>query len=63
MEQKCKCPCCGGEEMVEGMQNGYGEVGPADRKITFRSQVLYHTICLKCGTVVRSYVKDPKKLL
>ena len=26
----------------------------------FHGSVLYHTICLNCGSVVRSYIKDIK---
>ena len=57
-----KCPYCGGQEFVVGKQEGYATVSPADKFLTFRSQALYHKICRSCGTVVKSYVKDPEKL-
>ena len=63
MKKEEKCPYCGGEEFVEGKQDGYAAVGPANKTLTFKSQRLYHKICLKCGTVVKSYVKNPKKIV
>lgn len=58
-----KCPYCGKQEFVEGQQDGYGAIVPANRIFTFKSQILYHTICLNCGAVVKSYVKEPQKLV
>lgn len=58
-----KCPFCGCEEFVEGKQEGYASVAPADKVLTFKSQVLYHVICLNCGAVVKSYVKNPRKIV
>ena len=58
-----RCPYCGGYHFIEGKQDGYSAVTPADKALTFKSQVLYHQICLQCGTVVRSYVKNPQKLI
>lgn len=57
-----KCLYCGSEEFVEAKQDGYSSVAPI-KAFTFKSQTLYHTICLNCGSVVKSYVKNPKKLL
>lgn len=58
-----KCPYCGNQEFVEGRQDGYATVSPANKTLTFKSQLLYHVICLNCGAVVKSYVKEPKKLV
>lgn len=58
-----KCPFCGGKEFVEGKQDGYSTIAPADKVLTFKSQVLYHIICLSCGSVVKSYVKNPQSLV
>lgn len=58
-----KCPFCGGQEFVEGKQDGYSTIVPADKVLTFKSQVLYHIICLSCGSVVKSYVKNPQSLI
>ncbi len=58
-----KCPYCGNQEFVEGKQVGYAAISPADKTLTFKSQVLYHIICLNCGAVVKSYVKNPKKIV
>lgn len=56
-----RCPYCGGTDMAETYQGAYGAttvVGNA-----FRSMDLYHVICRNCGSVVRSYVKKPEKLI
>lgn len=55
-----KCPRCGCETSVIGVQSNQGEVY---RKNLLGGQTLYHVICLKCGSVIRSYVKKPEKLL
>ena len=54
------CPYCNGKKFVEGKHSGYAEVYGEG---LFSSSPLYHQICLKCGSVVRSYVKDPQILL
>jgi predicted nucleic-acid-binding Zn-ribbon protein len=61
MEQQEKCPYCGGTEFVTAKQTP--GIESAKRPINVKGQWLYHIICLNCGTVVRSYVKEPKKLL
>ena len=61
--QGFKCPFCGNDTFVEGAQDGYGSVTPANKVWTFKAQKLIHVICLNCGTVVKSYVKNPKKLV
>lgn len=62
MSKEEKCPYCGSLEFVEAKQDGYSCVAPI-KTFTFKSQALYHTICLNCGSVVKSYVKKPRKLL
>lgn len=57
-----KCPYCGSQEFVEGIQAGYASISP-NKVLTFKSATLYHLICLNCGAVVKSYVENPKKLL
>lgn len=63
MKNQEKCPYCGKEEFVEGKQEGYASIAPANKVLTFKSQTLYHLICLNCGAIVKSYVKEPKKLV
>lgn len=53
------CPFCNGTEFIEAKQSGYAAIGGEG----FTSSILYHTVCRRCGSVVRSYVKDPEKLL
>lgn len=58
-----KCPYCGKQEFIEGIQSGYAAIAPANKVFTFKQQVLYHVICLNCGAVVKSYVKEPQKII
>ena len=55
------CPYCGGTEMIEAYQGSYAVVTGLSHKMG--GVILYHSICRRCGSVVRSYVKDPEKLL
>jgi hypothetical protein len=56
-----KCPYCGGTDFVKGYQAGHGGIVSIERPLT--GTWLYHTICLSCGSVTRSYVADPMKLI
>ncbi len=56
-----RCPYCGGEEMIEAFQSCYGAVTATSNVLGGRT--LYHMICRNCGSVVRSFVKEPEKLL
>ena len=56
-----KCPYCGGEEFVFGYQAGYGAITGDDSMLT--GTALRHQICRACGSVVRSFVDEPDKLL
>jgi hypothetical protein len=56
-----RCPFCGGTEFIEVFQAAYGAVTAMDNRLGGRN--LYHAVCRKCGSVVRSYVKEPEKLL
>lgn len=55
------CPFCGGTEVIESYQSSYGSVTAVSNKMG--GVGLYHSICRNCGSVVRSYVKEPEKLL
>lgn len=63
MDNVKKCPNCGNSDFIEGVQGGYAAVSPASKTLTLKSQALYHVICVNCGTVVKTYVKNPKKLI
>ena len=56
-----RCPYCGGSEIVTGFQDGYAAIVGVQHK--FGGCALYYSVCRNCGSVVRSYVKDPEKLL
>ena len=60
-EYVLRCPYCGGTEMIEAFQSAYGAVTATSNKLGGRS--LYHSICRNCGSVVRSFIKEPEKLL
>ena len=55
------CPFCGGTEVIESYQTGYASVTATNNM--WGGVGLYHSICRNCGSVVRSYVKEPEKLL
>ena len=55
------CPYCGGNKMVLAYQTAYGAVSSTSNRLGGRP--LYHSVCLRCGSVVRSFVKEPEKLL
>lgn len=49
-----KCPYCGGTEFIRAESNAF---------TTLCGQPLRHVICRRCGSVVRSYIENPEKLL
>lgn len=51
-----ECPYCKGTEFGEGYQKGSARVVTNTFGL---GQNLYHIICLTCGSIVRSYVKNP----
>lgn len=55
------CPFCGGNEVITAYQSAYGAVSAVEN--IFGGCALYHSICRKCGSILRSYVKEPEKLL
>ncbi len=56
-----KCPVCGGEDFIFAYQSGYGAATSYEG--AFLGAALHHQICRNCGTVVRSFVNEPDKLL
>lgn len=56
--QHKKCPFCGGGRFIEAAQDGYGAIRSGLRHASLR-----HVICRGCGSVVRSYVDEPERLL
>ena len=55
------CRYCGGTEFRTAFQTGYGSLESAESFLKFTK--IYHTICRDCGSVLRSYVADPEKLI
>ncbi len=55
------CPYCGGTEFIECYQDGYAVVTAVSN--AWGGRALCHSVCRNCGSVVRSFVKEPEKLL
>lgn len=55
------CPYCGGSEIITACQDGYGAAVGVHNPLG--GIALFHSVCRGCGSVVRSYVKEPEKLL
>ena len=53
------CLFCGGKELIECRVGSYGGVY-LERGI--RGAALYAIVCRDCGSVVRTFCKDPEKL-
>ncbi|WP_024413432.1 hypothetical protein [Streptococcus suis] len=63
MTKSMTCSYCGASDIILCKQpHGYSSVTPADKKMAFNGKTLYHDICKNCGTVVRSFIKEPEKL-
>ena len=63
MQEKYKCPWCGSDKMVYGVQTDRGRVNPAKKVTLSAGENVIHVICKECGTIVRSYVQHPEKLV
>ena len=55
------CPYCGGTEIITGFQSAYASIIAVQHKTG--GCALYHSVCRNCGSVLRSYVMEPKNLL
>lgn len=55
-----KCQYCGGEEFIEGRLSAYAGVYVSTGGL--RGEGLTTVICRNCGSVVRTYCKNPEKL-
>lgn len=56
-----ECPYCGAREFVKGLQMGQGNIKPTESliKAAFSNgSPVYHILCINCGSIVRSYVKE-----
>ena len=56
-----ECPYCFGNEFVEGKQDSHADMESTEN--IWYSGAIYHVVCLRCGSIVRSYVKNPEKML
>lgn len=56
-----KYPYCGGEEFQLTYQGGYAALSVPGHPLLGSS--ICHTVCLGCGSIVRSFVKEPRRLL
>lgn len=60
-EKMTTCQYCGGTDMIITYQSGNGSVTAVLNSLG--GCMLYHTVCRNCGSIVRSFVSDPEKLL
>ncbi|PWW38898.1 MULTISPECIES: transcription initiation factor TFIIIB [Paenibacillus] len=54
------CPECGGTKFGEGKSHGEARVYPMKKMLTLGSDVT-HVICITCGFILKSFVKEPHK--
>ena len=59
--EKPVCSFCGNDVFMELTSSGYG--GVQLQGATLGGELLYYSVCVKCGTVNRSYIKNPQKLV
>ena len=52
---------CGGTEMIETFLAAYGAASATSNRLG--GMKLYLSVCRRCGSVVRSYVRNPEKPL
>lgn len=57
-----RCPYCGNFEFVKAFSQGQGCVIGIENQWGM-GQELHHVICRRCGSVVRSFVRNPEVLL
>lgn len=55
-----KCPLCGGEDFIECQVAAYGGVFVTTGG--FRNEAVWATVCRNCGSLVRTFCKNPEKL-
>ena len=55
-----KCQYCGGEEFIEGRVASYG--GAYITTGGVKTDALYAIVCRNCGSVVRTFCKNPENL-
>lgn len=58
-----ECSYCGNTEFGKGRQIGEGNLLPVKgvlKGVLNKGTSLYHTVCLNCGSIVRTYVEKPE---
>ena len=55
-----ECRICGGTEFVTASTSGYGSVSGES---CWSGEMVRHIICLRCGSILHSYVEYPTRLL
>lgn len=61
-EENKECPICGCTEIGEGILSGYATMRPANKYLSFGSNVLAD-VCTKCGHILSFRVADPEKFM
>ncbi|NEW04663.1 transcription initiation factor TFIIIB [Paenibacillus sp. SYP-B3998] len=60
MRRETICPECGETKFGEGTSRGEGRMYPSNKLFSMGSEIT-HVICIKCGLIIRSFVKEPEK--
>ena len=56
------CPFCGGTEFVEAHAASIANISK-NPAFSLKKATIIYQVCLACGTIIRSYVKNPEDLL
>lgn len=56
-----QCPFCGSEQLLEVIVSSYGGVS-INLVGKLRSARLFATVCRDCGSIIRTFCKEPEKL-
>ncbi|MGT2910599.1 hypothetical protein ACVR1I_02655 [Streptococcus cameli] len=63
MAESRNCQECHQTDTIICKSTVYGAVTRADKKFPLKQELIYHEICKNCGTILRSYIKSPSRLL
>ena len=62
MEYKDKCPFCKGENIIEANLATSHPASLVSDDFFERREHIYAEVCLNCGSIIRLFVKEPKRL-
>lgn len=56
------CPFCGCSEYIEAHAANIANISK-NPAFSLKKATIIYQVCISCGTIIRSYVKNPKDLL